>query len=89
MSETETITIDLPRSMAEEVRRTVENGQFATSSQAVQVALREWQARHRQEDYTVVELRRLVQEGIESGPSTLGSMADLKRVARRRWGRGS
>lgn len=85
MSEIETITVDLPRSMVDNVRKSVESGQFLSHSQAVQVALREWQARHLAEDYSLDELRRLVDEGIASGPSTIGSMTALKDEARRRW----
>ena len=89
MSEIETITVFLPRSVADEVRRSVERGQFSSHSQAVQVALREWQERHAPEDYAVDELRRLVEEGIASGPSQIGTMVELKAEARRRMDRGA
>jgi antitoxin ParD1/3/4 len=46
--------------------------------------VREWKERRDLLGYTADELRELVQAGIDSGPSSLVSMADVKAEARRR-----
>jgi antitoxin ParD1/3/4 len=38
----------------------------------VRDALRDWEYRRKQRDQAIIELRRLVQEGIDSGPSVEG-----------------
>ena len=48
----------------------VETGQYASTSEAIREAVREWQERRDLPGYTVDELRVLVQEGIDSGPAT-------------------
>jgi len=44
----------------------------------------ERQQRRDRAGYTVNELRQLVREGIDSGPSLRATMADVKAAARRR-----
>lgn len=84
MATVEKITIALTPEMAGFVRRAVDAGEFASTSEAIRDAVREWQERRDLLGYTVEELRDLVQEGLESGPSRSVTMAEVKAEARRR-----
>jgi antitoxin ParD1/3/4 len=84
MTTVEKITIALTPEMAGFVRHAVDAGEYASTSEAIRDAVREWKERRDLLGYTADELRELVQAGIDSGPSSLASMADVKAEARRR-----
>ena len=86
MSSVEKITIALTPEMAAFVRAEVEAGKYASTSEAVREAVREWQERRDLWGYTVEELPALWDEGIVSGPSRRVSMDEVKAEARRRYG---
>jgi len=67
--------------MAGFIRDAVGAGEYASTSEAV----RECKERRDLLGYTVQELRGLVQEGLESGPSGRRSMDEVKAEARRRF----
>ncbi len=71
--------------MAGFVRRAVSAGKYASTSEAIREAVREWKERRDLLGYTVEELRELVQQGIDSWPSQLASMEKVKAEARRRF----
>lgn len=75
MSGVEKLTIALTPEMAGFVRRAVEAGDYASTSEAIREAVREWKERRELLGYTVEELRALAQEGIDSGPSVDGEEA--------------
>ncbi|PZM15879.1 type II toxin-antitoxin system ParD family antitoxin [Rhizobium tubonense] len=85
MANVEKITIALTPEMAGFVRSAVDAGEYASTSEAIRDAVREWKERRDLLGYTVEELRELVQEGIDSGPSPRASMDDVKAEARRRF----
>ena len=62
-------------------------GEFASADEVVEEALRDWKERRDNFGYTIAELRRLVQEGIDSGPSLHGPdvMERIKAKARQRF----
>ncbi len=78
------ISIALPPEMNELVQAAVASGDYATDSEVVQEALREWQMRRPLPQGEVVNFQNLWTEGIESGPGRLGSMDAIRREARRR-----
>jgi len=82
MATVEKITIALTPEMAGFVRRAVDSGEYASTSEAIRDAVREWQERRDLLGYTVDELRTLVQEGLDSGLSSR-SMSEIKAEARR------
>lgn len=84
MSNVEKITIALTPEMAGFVRNAVDTGEYASTSEAIRDAVREWKERRDLLGYTVDELRALAKEGEDSGPSDLSSFADVKAEARRR-----
>jgi antitoxin ParD1/3/4 len=73
MSNVEKISIALPRDMVKTIRDAVEEGGYATTSEVIRDALRNWSEDRAYEQaiktYGIERLRRLVQEGIDSGPS--------------------
>lgn len=81
----EKITVALTPEMAGFVRKSVESGEYASTSEVIRAAVREWKERRDLLGYTVEELRELVQEGIDSGSSSHTTMADVKAEARRRF----
>ena len=68
MSTVEKMTIALTPEQAGFVRHAVQAGEYASTSEAIREAVREWKERRDLLGYTVEELRVLVQEGIDSGP---------------------
>jgi len=81
----EKITIALTPEMAGFVRNSVNTGEYASASEAIRDAVREWQERRDLLGYTTEELRELVMEGSDSGQSSRLTMADVKAEARRRF----
>lgn len=84
MANVEKVSIALTPEMLAVVREAVESGEYASSSEVLREALREWKRRRTLERKEVEELRRLWEEGLESGPGRLGDMAAIKAEARRR-----
>jgi len=84
MANVEKISIALPADMATLVRKAVETGDYASSSEVIREALREWKARRAARSEAVSELRRLWEEGIDSGRSAGLEMAAIKKRGRQR-----
>jgi len=84
MSKVEKISIALTPEMGDSIRKVVEAGEYASASEVVRDALREWGSARTRRSQAIEELRRLAQEGIDSGPSRFKSITDVKAEARRR-----
>lgn len=84
MATVEKMTIALTPEMARFVRNAVEAGEYASTSEAIRDAVREWKERRDLLGYTVDELRGLAREGLDSGPSPHAGFAEVKAEARRR-----
>jgi putative addiction module antidote protein, CC2985 family len=69
MSNIEKISVALPHDMVEAIREAVDSGDYATTSEVIRDAVRDWRLKRRVEAMDMEELRRLVQEGVDSGPS--------------------
>jgi antitoxin ParD1/3/4 len=69
MSNVDKISIALPREMIESIKEAVDSGDYATTSEVIRDAVREWHYKRAVAVYGLDELRRLVQEGADSGPS--------------------
>ncbi|HAE49254.1 ribbon-helix-helix domain-containing protein [Tistrella sp.] len=85
MAATSRISIALTPDLTDAVHAAVSSGEYATAADVVQDAVREWKERRDLPGYTVEELCAAVQEGLESGRSTLATMAEVKAEARRRF----
>lgn len=84
MSTVEKMTIALTAEQAGFVRHAVQAGEYASTSEAIREAVREWKERRDLLGYSVEELRVLVQEGIDSGPPVPFDLEAIKRQARKR-----
>ncbi len=84
MPNVEKVSIALTPEMAAVVRQAVESGEYASHSEIVREALRDWKLKRALQQQEIEELRRLWQEGLHSGLSRFAGMADLKAEARRR-----
>jgi antitoxin ParD1/3/4 len=76
--------ITLTPEVAKEIEGAVKAGEYASDDEAINDALREWKERRDNHGYTIAELRRLVQEGIDSGPGRFTSIEEIKAEARKR-----
>ncbi|AZO54010.1 MULTISPECIES: type II toxin-antitoxin system ParD family antitoxin [unclassified Mesorhizobium] len=65
-------SITLSPELARAVDDVVATGEYASASEVIRDALRQWKDRCDLMGYTVEELRKLVQEGIDSGPAQDG-----------------
>lgn len=68
MANVEKLSVALTPDMVAEVRAAVTGGDYGSVSEVVRDALRDWRLRRKIETLETEELRRLVQEGIDSGP---------------------
>ena len=80
-----TLEISLPDDLAAEVASAVARGEFTSESDAVLGAVGEWRVQRLAETNGVEELRRLWQEGVDSGPGRSMSVEEIKAEARRRF----
>jgi antitoxin ParD1/3/4 len=65
------------------VDQAVESGDYATGSEVIREALREWKQRRSQRD-ALETLQKLWAEGLASGPGRLETMSAIKAEGRRR-----
>ncbi len=68
MAKFERITVTVPADMAAVLRDSVDDGEYATTSEIVREALREWTRQREREQGERDLLKRLVEEGDASGP---------------------
>jgi len=83
MATVEKISIALTQDMASNVRQAVESGEYASNSEVIRDALRDWKLKRTLREQQIEEMRRLWQEGINSGPGRFEHIEDLLREARR------
>lgn len=63
----ERMTITMPAEMAETLRRLVETGEYASTSEVVREALRDWTRARDAERRELDELRAAIRAGLDSG----------------------
>jgi antitoxin ParD1/3/4 len=68
MPTVEKLSIALPPKMANLLREAVESGEYASASEVVRDALRAWTRKRKLETLELGELRRLIRQGVDSGP---------------------
>jgi len=68
MAHVQKLSVALTPDMVAELRAAVEGGDYGSVSEVVRDALRDWRLRRKLEVLQTEELRRLVHEGIDSGP---------------------
>lgn len=84
MSDIHKVSVALTGEQIAALKAAVETGEYATTSEIVREAIRDWQFKRelRQED--IKRLRQLWNEGEASGPATQIDFGELRREARQR-----
>lgn len=80
----EKISVALPVDMVNLVRRAVDTGDYASNSEVIREALREWKARRAARAEASAGLRKLWDEGVSSGPFGDLNIPAIKRRGRQR-----
>jgi antitoxin ParD1/3/4 len=68
MANIERVTVTVSADLAATLRSTVDEGEYASTSEIVREALRDWTRKRDQERRDLETLRQLVREGDASGP---------------------
>jgi antitoxin ParD1/3/4 len=82
MPTVEKITIALTKEIAENVRSAVDAGEYASTSELIREALRDWQQKRATQREQLQQVRRMWKAGIESGSAGPLDMGEIKRAAR-------
>ncbi|GAA4482309.1 type II toxin-antitoxin system ParD family antitoxin [Gluconacetobacter asukensis] len=90
MSTIERMTITVPSEMAAILRQSVDGGEYASTSEVVREALREWMRRRDTDRRDLDTLREAIRMGDESGSSIPAEsvFAELRDVIARRRAQG-
>lgn len=75
MANVEKISVALTPEMAAVMREAVSSGEYASASEVMRDAIREWRARRDERAKALEELGRLWDDGIASGPTVDGEEA--------------
>ncbi|MCE2721296.1 MAG: type II toxin-antitoxin system ParD family antitoxin [Dolichospermum sp.] len=86
MPNVEKISIALTPEMAALVRDAVKSGEYASSSEIIREALRDWKYKRLLQSQNLDEIHRLWQEGINSGAGKYADIEAIKLEARKRLG---
>ena len=84
MSNIEKVSIALTKEHIELAKNAVASGEYASVSEVVREALREWHLRQPLRQAEVERLRKAWKEGIESGPALPLDFEEIKRRGRER-----
>lgn len=82
MSTVEKISIALTPELASLVRGAVDNGYYASTSEVIREALRDWKTKQSLNEHKIQELRDLWQAGIDSGAAGVLDITEIKQEAR-------
>lgn len=83
MSTIEKISIALPQEMVTIIRSAVTSGEYASSSEVIRDALRDWAYKRTLRQQGVEELRQLWQEALREGTSGVAADEVLDRLERK------
>jgi len=84
MANVEKVSIALTVDMAAVVREAVASGEYASSSEVVRDALRDWKLKRSLRKNEIEHLRNLWEEGLASGAGQFSDMDAIKQEARKR-----
>lgn len=86
MTTVEKLSITLTPEMARNVRMAVKSGEYASSSEVIREALRDWHRKRAFQEQEIQELRGIWRKGVESGKGQYDSIDEIKQAARDRLG---
>lgn len=89
MANVEKVSVSLSHELLDAVHEAVNSGDYGSASEVVREALREWKQRQSLRKLEIERLRKLWQEGIDSGPGGPVDFDDIKRRGRERLARES
>jgi antitoxin ParD1/3/4 len=84
LSKVSKVSVALTPEMTDLVHQAVATGEYASGSEVIREALREWKLRRTLKLQEQDELRRLWAEGLASGPGRFADIEAIKREARLR-----
>lgn len=84
MSNVEKISISLPKEMTASLKEVVATGAFASTSEIMRDALRDWQEKQLRKQEQLAKLRRMLQDALNSGPPVPFNPGETKRRGRER-----
>ena len=84
MANVEKVSIALTSEQLAALRAAVDAGEYATNSEVVREALRDWQLKRELQQHDIRRLRQLWQDGLASGSAGELDMAALRLEARAR-----
>lgn len=84
MANVEKLSIALTSEMAATLRQCVESGEYASSSEVIREALRDWKLKRALQHNQIDELRSLWRDGLNSGHGRFTNMDAIKAEARQR-----
>jgi antitoxin ParD1/3/4 len=76
VSKVEKLSIALTGELAESVRVAVKSGDYASSSEVIREALRDWSEKRERRTASLAHVRKLLQDGLDSGLSQRRRSAD-------------
>ncbi|MCH8030801.1 MAG: type II toxin-antitoxin system ParD family antitoxin [Bacteroidetes bacterium] len=79
------MNVSLPKKQEQYVKALVKKGRYNSASEVVRTGLRLLEEEERVNELKLKELKRLIQEGIDSGPATPLDMEEIKATARRQF----
>jgi len=84
MATVEKISVALSSELLDTVKDAVASGQYASASEVIREALRDWRLRQPLRQAEIERLRKAWTEGLESGPLEPFDIEQIKRGARER-----
>ena len=84
MPDIQKVSVALTGEQLAALKAAVETGEYATTSEIVREALRDWQFKHEQRLLNIQQLREMWAEGKASGPAGPLDFAKLRSEARER-----
>jgi antitoxin ParD1/3/4 len=84
MADIQKVSVALTGEQLAQLKAAVESGEYATTSEIVREAIRDWQAKRALRQAEIERLGRLWDEGKASGPAMPLDFAEVKREVRRR-----
>jgi antitoxin ParD1/3/4 len=81
----EKMSITLTPELAELVNKAVETGDYASTSEVIREALRDWRLKQLVRQQQIQTIRQLWDEGIKSGPGRFANADELLAEAERRY----
>ena len=84
MADIQKVSVALTAEQLASLKAAVDAGEYATTSEIVREALRDWQLKRELRRGEVLRLRQLWDEGEASGPAKPMDFDELRREARRR-----